>query len=419
MQKSIVKNSKKFNEKTLIVSVDIGKSLHVGYGRCPDGKELKPFEFYNNGHSFIKFWDDIVRYKEANKLEEIVVGIESTGVYGVPLLHFLRKRKVMVVQVNPMHTKKLKELHGNSPNKTDKKDPKVIADIVELGCYLTVVIPEGVEAELRSLSHTRERALERSNILNNQLHALVFGIFPEFLEIMKDISSKTSQYLLEHMPLPVDIISCGVDKLTGIIKKISRGQLEKERAQALYESALHSVGITEGRASIVFEIQSILRLVKQVEDSIEEIERKMADYLEQVPYAKFLLSMKGIGKVTVAGLIGEFGNFAEFKTGEEVMKFAGLDLYEISSGNHKGERHISKRGRSLIRKLLYFAALNTVRKNGIMHEKYQWHLNTGMKKNKALVAIARKLLTIMFALVRHRNEYIENYYEQQLLKKAA
>jgi transposase len=49
----------------------------------------------------------------------------------------LRKRKVRLVQVNPMHTKKLKELQGNSPNKTDKKDPKVIADIIELGHSLS------------------------------------------------------------------------------------------------------------------------------------------------------------------------------------------------------------------------------------------------------------------------------------------
>ncbi len=61
-----------------------------------------------------------------------------------PLTQFLRSKKgVRLVQVNPMHTKRLKELSGNSPLKTDRKDPKVIADIIELGHALTVVIPEG------------------------------------------------------------------------------------------------------------------------------------------------------------------------------------------------------------------------------------------------------------------------------------
>ena len=68
-----------------------------------------------------------------------------------------------------------------------------------------------------------------------------------------------------------------------------------------------------------------------------------------------------MGMVTVAGLIGEVGNFT-FYTIAEIMKLAGLDLYEVSSGKHKGQRRISKRGRALMRKLLFFAALNAVPK---------------------------------------------------------
>ena len=116
--------------------------------------------------------------------------------------------------------------------------------------------------------------------------------------------------------------------------------------------------------------------------------------------------------------IGEFGDFEHFRTIREVMKFGGLDLYEISSGKRQGRRRISKRGRSLIRKLLYFAALNTVRTGGIMHDVYQRHLNAGMKKNAALVAVARKLLCVMFALVRNHTHYQENY-KAQTLRRAA
>lgn len=110
----------------------------------------------------------------------MVVGFESTGQYAEPLLHYLTKRRVALVQVNPMHTKRLKELQGNSPNKTDQKDPKVIADIIELGHALTVIIPEGAAAELRRLTQARERAIQRRTALFNQLQDLVFVLFPEF-----------------------------------------------------------------------------------------------------------------------------------------------------------------------------------------------------------------------------------------------
>ena len=131
------------NEKTLIVAVDIGKTVHYGYFRGPHGHDIKPFPFRNTQKHFKDFWDKIVRYKTENKLEDIVIGFESTGSYAEPLAHYLAQKPARLVQINPMHTKRIKELTGNSPNKTDRKDPRVIADIIALGHALTVVIPEG------------------------------------------------------------------------------------------------------------------------------------------------------------------------------------------------------------------------------------------------------------------------------------
>ena len=122
----------------------------------------------------------------------------------------------------------------------------------------------------------------------------------------------------------------------------------------------------------------------------------MLCYLEQIPYSESLLSIKGLGVVTVAGLIGEVGDFKKFDTHSEIMKLAGFDLFEVSSGQHRGQRHISKRGRALMRKLLYFTALNAVKSQGIMHARYQQMLDRGMPKTKALIAISRKLLRLIF-----------------------
>jgi len=404
-QKIRTKKFKTINEKTLIATVDIGKVMHMGYCRCPDGGEIKPFEFFNNGRGFNEFWKCIRKTMKTSHLEEVIVGFESTGPYGEPLTHYLRKRSVNLVQVNPLHTKKLKELQGNSPNKTDKKDPKVIADIIELGHALTLVVPEGVAAELRRLTHARERNITRRTVLWNQLQDLVFLLFPEFLQIMKDIKTKSAQYLVKHYPTPEDITEYGLNSLAITLRKISRGKLGEKRAQALYKAARGSVGIKEGQKSMLLEIKSIVTLIEASNRFIDDIEGKMSSYLKQIPHSRFILSMKGIGEVTVAGLIGEVGDFSKFNTISEITKLAGLDLFEISSGKHKGKRRISKRGRPLMRKLLYFAALNVVRKGGIMHEQYQRYLKRGMLKMKALIAVARKLLAIIFALVRDHSEY--------------
>jgi transposase len=407
------------NSKTLIVTVDLGKGTDMGYCRCPSGKEIKPFEFSNNIEGFEKLWDCICWTKTAHHLEEVVVGFESTGAYGEPLVHYLREKPVKLVQINPMHTKRMKDLQGNSPGKTDRKDPKVIADVIALGHALSVVIPEGAAAELRRLTLARERALQRRTALYNQIQDLVFILFPEFLQVMKDVKSKTARYLLSHYPTPQDIVKCGPEALSLILKRVSRGKLGKARAQVLYEVAQQSVGLREGTRGILLEIEEMLLGVEACHRFIEKIEEEMVPYLEQIPYSHSLLSMKGIGEVTVAGLIGEVGDFRQFRTLREVMKLAGLNLFEISSGKHQGNRHISKRGRPLLRKLLYFAAINTVRKGGVMHGYYQRHLEKGMPKTKALIAIARKLLGILFALVRDHSQYVENYSPKEDLKLAA
>ena len=62
-----------------------------------------------------------------------------------------------------------KEFQGNSPGKTDRKDPKVIADIKELGHDLKELIPEGAADELRRMTQARERAIRRRTALFNQI----------------------------------------------------------------------------------------------------------------------------------------------------------------------------------------------------------------------------------------------------------
>jgi len=420
MKKSKTEKGKVVNGKTLIVTVDMSKDRHFGYWRCPDGTDVKPFAFWNNGGGFQEFWKRVLHAKKLYNLDDIVFGYESTGSFAEPLVHFMRARGVHMVQVNPMHTKRVKDLQGNSPNKTDQKDPKVIADIIALGHALTVVIPEGPAAELRRLTQARERSNERFVASVNQLQSLVAIVFPEFLHVMKDVKILSSRYLLKQCPAPKDIVEYGLDNLTHTLRKVSRGKLKEDRAKDLFEAAKTSVGVTEGMASIIREIQELLIIIDAAESFTESLEKEMAHYLKKIPYSDSILSIKGIKEVTAAGLIGEVGDFRKFRTLSEILKLAGLDLYEISSGKHQGKRRISKRGRPLLRKLLYFAAINTVRRGGIMHHLYQQYLDRGMPKIKALIAIARKLLRIIFALARDQRAY-ENDFSRALSqsKKAA
>src|SRR5512136_3226071 len=349
--------------------------------------------------------------------DEVLVGYESTGPYAEPLVHYLAKKQVKIVQVNPMHTKKMKEVNDNSPLKTDDKDPRVIADIIRLGRALTVVVPEGDAAYLRRLNNARERHVGEQTALLNQLQQLIFLIFPEFKTVLKNMKSKTAQHILKRYTIPERIGTLSKEALGEEMRKRSMGKFGIKEAESLIGLARETVGIKEGISGIFMDIRHILTQLEAEGRFISEIEAEMGATLERIPCSVRLLSIKGLGIVSVAGLIGEVGDFSKFRTQSEIMKLAGLDLYEISSGKRKGQRRISKRGRGLLRKILFYAAIQMIRKNGIMYDYYTRLTGRGMERMRALIAVSRKLLRIVHAIIRYVGQY--QAPERTVIQKAA
>jgi len=220
------------------------------------------------------------------------------------------------------------------------------------------------------------------------------------------MESKTSLTLLKHYTTPEQILHAGRKSLSQLLHRASRGQLSAASAQRLIEAASTTVGLQEGMEATTFAIRNIVASLERIQEEIITIEKALAQVLDQIPYAPQILSIPGVGKITLALLLGEAGDLRRYHKAEELIKLAGLNLFEISSGAHQGRRHISKRGHPLLRKCLFFAALRTVKSGGAFREVYlRWTETNHMQKTKALVAISRKLLGLLFALVRDHVAY--------------
>lgn len=402
---TIVSPKRKYvNVDTMIVTVDIGSKIHYGYIRWGN-IEVKSFAFKNTKAGLEKFNNKIEAFRSKWGLKEVVLGFESTGSYGRPLVYFFSGKPVRLVQVNPMHTSRLKSLNDNSPLKSDSKDPRVIADLVQMGHTLTVVTPEGDSGELRGFTMARERALKSRTVKSNQLTQLLVTYFPELLGLFSTITGKTVLYLLEHYPLPSDIVACGLSNLTLKLKKISRGRVNEDKVKKIYSLARNSIGIKDAPVSAAFEIRHLVREIQELCGYIGKLKEQMAIYLKKIDYAERLCEIKGVSTVILAAIIGEVGNFRNFGTIREIVKFAGLNLCEHSSGLHIGHRKISKFGRAILRKMLYYGALQLIRYDSALGRYYKRKVAEGMKKSKALVAVGKKLLKTMFSIVRNNTRY--------------
>lgn len=396
-------------EGAVIVGVDIAKKKH--WARITDrlGQDLAPpFAFHNNRDGF---WRLVLVRQIGQALREsgaqrAVVGMEATGHYGKPLQYFLRHLgpdwDVAVVLVNPMDVKRQKELLDNSPTKSDPKDTAVIAKLVRDGHFLHCLAPEGLYATLRELTVTRQHQRQELNGALNRLQGWLDMYFPEFPSVFKDVTGQAAGWVLSHYPTPAEVRSTALETLTEGLQQASKKRVGAKRAAGLKAAAEASVGIPDGLAGARLRLQGLLEEVAFWKGQLERTEAAMGRALQQTPYARFLRSIPGVGVVTAASFLGEIGEPTQYTDWRQIQKLAGLNLVENSSGQHQGRRTLSKRGRGSLRALLYRAALTMVAKNPVFRALYRWFVERPgrpLEKKQALVAVALKLLRVMFALM--------------------
>ena len=385
--------------------IDIGKYSDFGYVESPTGSVLNVFEFTKDKAGFEKLDIKLNSFVEKEGLKSLKIGLESTGTYGDVLIEHLEKSGIELVQINPKHLKRIKEVWDNSPGKSDKKDPKVGTMLVKGGKHQSILKPKGKAAELRVLTSHREQLKTQESRLLNQIESHVARVFPELMVVMKGLKTKTVGFLLGHYILPEDITGLGIKKLSKMLQEKSSYQLGAERATELYKAAVESVGIQEGKTSIRLAIKALSDQLSLVRTQIKEAEKQINIELRGHEEGLFLKSIPQIGILTAAEIIGQTGGLKNFKNASQVEKLAGLNLYSLSSGTKQGVYRISKRGRGMLRKVLYLAALRTVKKGGIYRSHYERHLSNGMKKPQAIIAVSKKLLRTMFALTKNEQKF--------------
>ena len=288
---------------TLVVGVDIAKNYQ--WARFVDFRGIEhnhALKFKNSRGGFETILARIREICKEENFAEAVVGMEPTGHYWKAFANWLEKQEgIKVVLVNPYATKQAKELDDNSQTKSDKKDALTIAKLVKDGRYFELYLPHDIYAELRGLSTTRSGLNKRKNALKNTITAVLDEFFPEYTEVFKHpLSGKASRHILKTCPFPKFIIELGVDGVTDEIKRAVRKTVGRKKASQLVEAAKDSIGVDYGEEAARFKLRLMLEELELLEKQTEELEGQMSVALQKTDYAEFLLSIKGIGVVTLA-----------------------------------------------------------------------------------------------------------------------
>ena len=398
------------SDDMLIVGCDIGSETH--YVRAIDtrGRELskEAFSFSNSADGFqsAKAWAMQIAAEHDKK--QIVLGLEPTGHYWFCLTAWMITNGVSVVQVNPYAVKQTKELEDNSQLKDDRKDPKLIANLVKDGNYGMPYLPEDTYAELRRLSMLRDQLTEDRIRNINRLHRELKICFPEYMDAFGKLDGAFTLMVLKKAPFPEDILALGTEGLREIWHEAKLRGRGYSRADQIVRLASESVGLKYGTSGSREAVRCFVEQILYLTGKLDEIEVSLHQKCREIPYAENLLEIGGVGENILAGILAEMGDVSRFDDVKEIQKLSGLGLVACSSGKHKGETKISHRGRKRLRYWLFQAtrsAVSHAEEFKTLHVYYTMRPDNPLKKMQSLIVIACKILRVIFAILRTGQKY--------------
>ena len=184
---------------------------------------------------------------------------------------------------------------------------------------------------------------------------------------------------------------------------------KKSAIKKIYELAKKTSGITPD----AFTKKNIKRLYERYQEllkELEEVEKELIELASQIDYVEKAVEICGIGYMSMVGIIAETGDLNNYEHAKQVLKMSGLSLKENSSGQKKGKKSISKRGRSILRRNLKQIGIALVGKNSFfmqLHNYYTTQRGNCLTKLISINAIIRKFVYILMAIVKNKESFNE------------
>ena len=371
------------------VGIDISKYKHDCF-ICTETCEVieENLSFTNTNEGFIQLLNLL---KSLDNSQEIRIGFEATGHYGMNLKLFLEKNNYTFMEFNPALVKRFISTQTLRRTKTDKKDAMLITKYLISVDYKPHPKQFYHKYSLKSLSRMREKLVKQRSYYEVQITNVLDIIFPEYKPFFNNDFTKTSFYILNKYKSPDKIKNM---KDFDSIRKVSRGKFTSANFIKLKELAKNSIGISND----IFEteLESLLILHSGIEVEIKKLETKIESIIKELNPP--ILSIRGIGIISCAGIISEFGDITRFKSADACVAFAGIEPSISQSGNESHTGHMVKHGSGHLRYFLMNAADYVFMHESVFTEFYYKKRSEGKSHRVALTHVAKKLVRIIYKL---------------------
>lgn len=373
------------------VGIDVAKFKHDFTVVTSDGEVIvESTTFKNDLKGFETIKDSLSNLDHS---QEIKIGLESTGHYHKNLVKFLTEQGYKVSVLNPYL------VHGFIKSRTLRKQKTDNLDCMWIAKYLQSEDFKAYQSklypceELKSLTRNRNKIVrERSNQLVTVTNCLDC-IFPEFKGFFDGKLSKSALALLFECNTVESIKNLTASKIQKVRDKHKGIRIGK--FFDIRDAAKITIGVPNDSVSFImkqaiYQIFSLDEILKSYDEQINKIMDDQNSVLESIP---------GVGRSSVASIIGEYNNFQGFPDADKLLAYAGLECSRYQSGESDHHGHMVKRGSPFLRYTLMNLAISLKNHNAIFKEYYLKKRDEGKNYRVALNHVVRKFLRIAFKLV--------------------
>ncbi len=346
---------------------------------------------------------------------------ECTGIYHLTLLHFLRSHQRDISAINPLisHSNKNSDIRVV---KNDNRDSLTIAKIGKFQEPKTAMDHPEDFLHLKFLITEYYKRVDDLSNLKKSFTNLLYVYYPGLQKAFKNTYCKSGLAFIEHYPTPDSLMAANDQDVVQLLNATAKKGLKwaQGKVALLYKTAGEALELGLNHRVFGGKVKRFVRSHRFLNEQIEEIREEVYAYIDEMECGpkfredlKLLSSFKGLGTMTAITILSAIGSHDRFSNAQQLVAFFGVDPSVNQSGKFKGDRaHMSKRGTSVGRRVLYSFALQCVKKNqdgkplnATIHDYYNQQLKHKKKKVR-LVAVMHKLLKYIFAVLRDRKPYV-------------
>jgi transposase len=391
------------------VGIDVALHAHRIAVLGPDGEAVgQSFTMAADQEGFTQLVSTL-RARGAEPAQTLI-GLEATGHFWENLEAFLSDAGYRVVLLNPLQTRRYRDLLRRKA-KTDDIDAYVVAGLLRSGSAEPCYVPNEQIQSLRELARLRARLMRERQDYLRQLVAQLDVVFPEHRQALGDVSTVRARGLLTAFPTARHIAQASPNALRRATQRAGGRGFALQDATGLRDIARRSAyggKAAEARGQVV---RTLIGQFERLTIAIDELDRALeallppADAAGGPSDAALLQTLPGVGPYTAGVLLGELGSFTRFANARALVAYVGFYPVINESGERAAEPYISPVGSRIARHVLYLAAVNAVRRSAEWRNLYQRKIAQGKTAKQALIAVAVKWLHTAYAMLKHRSPY--------------